>query len=344
MGTARRVDLQVCIDGADATVWVNRYLKTCVYTDNEEDKADDLQLTLDDREGVWTDGWLPEKGAAISCVATQRDWSSDGTSRILDCGTFEVDTLDASGFSSGAEVSIKATSLPYSSSLRSAEKTKAWEQISLSSIANEIAANNGLSVLFESGYDPFYTRREQVQKSDIVFLQGLCKDAGISLKATAKMLVLFDEEKFEALPAVCIIAKGSSDYESYRFSSSTGDVSYGKCHVSYTDPATGKTTEYTYTTEDGDTGNDTQILEINEKVGSRDEAKKLAMKRLRQKNKQEFSAGFTMAGDVRLVAGVNVEVKGWGIFDGKYIIESAAHNFTGGYTVGLKLRRVLEGY
>jgi hypothetical protein len=68
------------------------------------------------------------------------------------------------------------------------------------------------------------------------------------------------------------------------------------------------------------------------------------MKRLRQKNKAEFSADFTLVGDCRLVAGVTVEVGGWGVFDGKYIIETATHNFTGGYTVGVKLRRVLEGY
>jgi hypothetical protein len=47
---------------------------------------------------------------------------------------------------------------------------------------------------------------------------------------------------------------------------------------------------------------------------------------------------------VRLVAGVTVTVAGYGMFDGKYIIETATHSFTGGYGVSLKLRRVLEDY
>jgi phage protein D len=342
METARRVELQVDIDGEDATRTVNQYLISCSYTDNEEDKADDLQLTLDDRERVWINGWLPHKGTTVHAVAIQRNWNSDGASRILDCGTFEVDTLDASDFPS--TVTIKATSLPYDSSVRTQTATRVWENIKLSAIVNEIAGKHGMTAMFESDYDPFYQRREQIQISDVVFLKELCAAAGISLKATAKMLVLFDEQKYETLPAIYDIVRGSADYESARFSSKTGDVSYGKCHVSYTDPATGKTIEYTYTPRDGDKDNDTQILEVNEKVSDREEARRLAMKRLRQKNKSELTADFTLVGDVRLIAGVNVNVSGWGVFDGKYIIESAAHNFTGGYTVAVKLRRVLEGY
>jgi phage protein D len=342
MDKARRVELQVFIDGTDVSTSLNPYLTSASYTDNEEDKADDLTLTLDDRERLWIGGWFPDKGSMIHCVAIQHNRNSDNTSRLLDCGTFEIDTIDASGFP--ATVSIKATSLPYSSSIRNAAATKAWEKIKLSGIAKEIAGKHGMSAMFESSYDPFYKRKEQIKISDIVFLQGLCKDAGISLKTTAKMLVLFDAEKYEQRPSIYEIVKGNGEYRNYRFSSKTGDASYGKCHISYTNPTTGQTIEYTYTPRDGDTSNDTQILEVNEKVTDREDARKLAMKRLRQKNKAEFSADFTLVGDCRLVAGVTVAVSGWGVFDGKYIIETATHNFTGGYTVGVKLRKVLEWY
>ena len=46
-----------------------------------------------------------------------------------------------------------------------------------------------------------------------------------------------------------------------------------------------------------------------------------------------------------MVASVTVELKGWGAFDGKYIITQAVHTVGGsGYTTQIKLRRVLEGY
>ena len=50
-------------------------------------------------------------------------------------------------------------------------------------------------------------------------------------------------------------------------------------------------------------------------------------------------------GDVALVEGVTVDVAGYGGFDGKHIVETATHSVTAsGYTLQVKLRRVLEGY
>lgn len=425
---ARRTEIQVELQGVDISADVNQYLLSLSYTDNEEDKTDDLQLSLDDRDGKWlgewlntpaqppapspaksgysigdevvangqpkytsygtkpgamlTDykgkithlnlkdgvpfpvhvdqkGWFAEseistvaaqqdntteggsiKGAELHVVVVQKNWESDGADRVLDCGTFEVDSIDASG--PPAKISIKGTSIPYTSTLRSEKKTKAWENIKLSAIAAEIASANGLKCMFESEYDPLYSRKEQVQESDIVFLQGLCKAAGISLKVTAKIVVLFDAAAYEAKDAVRTITRGKSDVKSYRFATNFNDTAYSKCHVSYTDPKTKQTIEYTYTPRT--TEGNGQTLEVNEKVSSKEEARQLAMKRLRQKNKAEYTADFTLTGDVRLVAGVTVLVSGYGLFDGKYIIESAAHTLTGGYTVSVKLRRVLEEY
>lgn len=114
--------------------------------------------------------------------------------------------------------------------------------------------------------------------------------------------------------------------------------------MSYTDPKQKTTIEYTYTPQGADKSG--QVLEVNEKVSTREEARQLAMKRLRQKNKSEYKASFTLSGDTRLVAGVTVEVSGYGAFDGKYIIETATHSISksGGYKTNITLRRVLEGY
>ena len=198
-------------------------------------------------------------------------------------------------------------------------------------------------MMFESSCDPTYDRKEQVQLSDILFLKELCDNAGISLKATDSQLVLFDAADYESKPAITDIERGASNVKSYRFGTSTNDTKYARCHVSYTDPQSGETIEYTYTPRVSD--QEGQTLEINERVKDRNEARNLTMRRLRQKNKREFQAEFTLVGDTRLVAGVNMNVIGYGMFDGKYIIETATHSVTAsGYTVQLKLRRVLEGY
>ncbi len=446
-GLARRTEIVVKIGSVDISADINDYLLQLTYTDHEEDKTDDLQISLDDREGVWINdwfcddvsesdtkqsgassngggysigdivnfsggshyvsstattptggnrtagtakithiakgaahpyhligessnvyGWVNESqisggasaggesdsssdsksggtgsilGAEIAALIIQKNWETDGKDKVLDCGIFEIDSLDSSG--PPGQASIKATSLPLTSTIRDEKKSHAWESVKLSTIANEIAEKNGMKCMFESAYDPYYTRREQVQISDIVFLQGLCKDAGISLKASAKFLVLFDAAEYEQKDAVRKIKRGEADLTSYRFSASANDTKYSKCHVTYTNPQKNQTIEYTYTPQGSDENG--RVLEINEKVNTREEARQLAMKRLREKNKAECSAEFSLVGDASLVAGVTVEVEGFGMFDEKYIVETATHNVTGsGYTTQIKLRRVLEGY
>ena len=55
---ARRAEIALTFEGVDISADINKYLLSLTYTDNEEDKTDDLQLSLDDREGVWLGDWL----------------------------------------------------------------------------------------------------------------------------------------------------------------------------------------------------------------------------------------------------------------------------------------------
>lgn len=98
---ARRAVIRLTFSGVDISADINKHLLSLTYTDNEEDKTDDLQLSLDDKEGVWLGSWLntpsASKGAEISAVIVQKNWESDGKDRVLDCGVFAVDTVDGSG-------------------------------------------------------------------------------------------------------------------------------------------------------------------------------------------------------------------------------------------------------
>lgn len=286
-------------------------------------------------------GTPSNKGLNITATIAQLNFNSDGKDYILDCGSFEADEISAKG--PPQTVTIKATALPYTSTLRNQLKTKAWESIKLSAVAEQIAVQNGFECMFLSAYDPLYARREQIQESDITFLSGLCRAAGVSLKCTAKMLVLFDGENYEQRDAVFAVVKGKSDVKTFGFNTGLNDTAYSSCHVSYTDPATGNTLEYTYTPKDGNGSG--QVLEVNEKVSTKEEARQLAMKRLRQKNKNETTARFTLVGNTGIAAGCTVSVKGYGMFDGKYIIDTATHNVTGsGYTTEISCTKALEGY
>lgn len=270
----------------------------------------------------------------------QHNWQDTGKKAVLDCGTFELDSVQVSG--PPLKGTVKGTSIPYTSTLRMQKKSRNWEKITLKAIAQQIADEAGLKLLYDSPDNPEYDKKEQVQQSDIRFLQDLCHAEGKALKVTKLSVVIFDKEDYDKKPVVKTIKYGSSDIISFRLSTKLTDAAYTSCHVSYTNTEKKQTIEYTYT-PDSSVGTG-QVLEINERVANTEEARRLAMKRLREKNAQEFTGSFTMVGDVQLVAGIVVKLKGFQDFDKKYRVKSAKHNLTGGYTTDIELVQILEGY
>ena len=280
------------------------------------------------------------KGTEIHAMVIQKNPYSNGKDKVLDCGVFEIDSVSYTG--PPQKLSIKATSIPYKTELRQTKHSRTWENTTLKNMGAKIAKRNGMKFMYLSDSNPTYKRKEQVNMTDIAFLKKMCKKAGISLKVTSKTIVLFDAADYEKKKEVKKIKAGKGNILSYSFSTKTADTAYSSCHVIYTDPNTKKTIEATYTPENANS--DGQKLEIKQKVSSVAEAQELARKSLRAKNKGETTAEFTLVGDVDYVAGITVRVYGYGEFNGKYIVEQATHNITGGYKTQIKLRSCLEGY
>ncbi len=347
---ARRTQLKLYFKGADISKELSKYLLSMSFTDKEEDETDDISISLDDREGKWIKDWLNTntkkgekrafKGTEIHAMVIQKNPYTDGKDKVLDCGVFEIDSVNYTG--PPQKLTIKATSIPYKTKLRQTKYNKPWENTTLKNMAQKIAKRSDMKLMYLSNFNPVYKRREQRNMTDIAFLKRMCKRAGISLKVTSKKIVLFDAADFEKKAEVKKIKAGKGNILSYSFSTKTADTAYSSCHVVYTDPHTKKKIEATYKPENANS--DGQTLEIKQKVSGVAEARELARKSLRAKNKGETTAEFTLIGDVDYVAGITVRVYGFGEFNGKYIVEQATHNITGGYKVQIKLRSCLEGY
>ena len=56
----RRTEAEISFAGTDITKEIMPYLTGLTYTDNEADEADDLQIQLQDRDGLWLEDWLTE--------------------------------------------------------------------------------------------------------------------------------------------------------------------------------------------------------------------------------------------------------------------------------------------
>ncbi len=423
---ARRASAKICFDGVDITTDITKYLLSVTYTDCEENEADDLQIKLADREGVWLTQWLGKAihaslgrtasgtdnstnyrvtakiglnvrsgpgtsysklgalsfGATVKVVSIENGWAKldyngsvayasaqyltsmdhaataeeslgfkisatiilnhgDGYADFLDCGQFELDDVTAEGPPS--TITIKATALPYTSSVRLTKKTQAWEAYTLRGISEEIARRNGMACLFDVEKDIYYERVEQFKESDISFLQKLCSMAGISLKATNNMLVLFDQQVYDQKDAVLTIKRGEYPHSKYRLRTGKNEKEYSSCRVRYTTPG-GKLISATAYVEDYDSDKRTnQQLEVTAKVSSIAEAQRLAAKQLCLHNKYAKTASITVPGNPSIMAGTTIQLSGWGYWDGKYVVKKAKHSIGNSYTTTADLRLAMEG-
>ena len=228
---SRRTRVEILFAGVDITRDIMPYLLSMTYTDSESDEADDLQIKLQDRDALWLESWLGEAidGAAaeklkINADIIRENWNSDGQDGILPCGSFELDSVDASG--PPAAVTIKAVSSVMSSGFQQTKRSKAWEAVRLQTIAGEIAGNAGLTLLYSCGDDPFYKRTDQSRQSDASFLSKLCENAGFSMKVTDGKLVIFDQAAYEAKAPVYTFKRGAERYSSYRLHAGAAGTKY----------------------------------------------------------------------------------------------------------------------
>jgi len=336
MPEARRVKIAVTYNNHDISGWVSGV----TYSDNS-DKTDDISIRLSDRAERWYNEWFPETGDQVAASIDVINWRWPNDNRSMSFGSFEVDNTEMSD-----TVTVNGVAVPITSSIRSETKTKRWKKIRLRGIAKKIAANASLELVYETDVDPYYDRSEQNNKSDLAFLEELCKSDGLCVKVTDGQLVIFEESKYDQMEAVGTIEKGVSLYKGKpKFARNAKNI-YSACEIAFTDSRTDKT--YKGRFEALNVGNVGHVLKVNEKFNSKTDDiqyNRKAKARLREQNKNEWTARLTMCDGLFYYAGTNLNIKGWYKFDGKYHVKSATYDIGGsGFTVDLELRRCLEGY
>lgn len=330
----RKTEIMLIYEGIDISRDIAPFLLSFEYTDKSSGESDDLQIQMEDCDGKWRDPWFPNKNDRIEATIVTRNWMRPNDSKSLYCGSFKIDEVEIS--EPPMTVSVKAVSVPRTSSLRNEVKTRAWEDYTLSRIAQDIADGGGLALEFLSAFNPKYDRTDQVQTPDLQYLLGLCVDAGLALKVSDGRMVIYDEKEYEGNPAVTTIRRGDKRIIGVNFKTKMAGT-FHKTKVAYHDTLLDETHEAESTDEESpDNG---QIQNINQRVRSQKEAQDLADKKHFQANKKEVTGSLALAGDLGIVAAVNVTVSGWGKFDGNYFVESAKHSYgSGGYITTIDVR------
>ena len=349
----RRVSLRVSINGHDATSAIDPALLDFKFTDNASGKADEIRLSLHDRDGKWHGDWRPALGMNVTATLVARDWEQEGADLSLPCGTFRIDELEFSG--PPDKVDIKAVSSALTTGLRDEKKTQAWENFSLRRLAGDVAGRNGLELMYD-GPDHEFARQDQREESDLAFLQRLSSDRGMNCKVHDGKLILFDGAGADGKKASLAIPRKGSLYSptSYRFRESSSATGYSKAKVAYTDPTSGMTHEAEVSAGPetdsaapaeggGQQQEDGKTLQLNQRVESSSEAIRLGRSGLRQANKNRDKGTIEIMGHPGLVAGIVIALTGFGKHDGSYFVEKAEHAVSSsGYRTSAEIRRTLS--
>ena len=371
--TARHAGGSLVIGGIDLLGSLeSQSVLSFAYADNTSDKADDLSIEIADPARTWMQTYLPKKG--IECKATIKvfNWLTLGDTREFDCGAFWLDQIDFSGPPN--IVSVRATSIPVTTGIKTQKKYRFWEGQDLKAIANQIASENQLTLVWDTQDNPTIKRTDQVETADLEYLRDRAKDAALSLKIFNKQLIIYSEKEYEQKAAVYTLTYGMSNILSYSFSSKLNET-YKKSKNAYVSPETGKLIESEFEPEEVPEGSGSDLMNnerseeeetegageggalrspkavlgaidyTNTDAGAEGASAKKTKAKLREKNKHEKECSITVVGNPSYLSGLNMDLSGFGIFDGKWFISGTTHSISGnGYVTELNMRMALKGY
>ena len=305
--------IQITYNGVDITgdVSVNR----CWHDMYASGQSDILQLRLNDADSLW-DKWAPAVGDEIKV-----DYGSVSTGIM-----FVSRVIPQNG-----AIDIHAQSAPASGFEL---QNKAWQQVRLLQIGEEIAKRNGLSFVSYGVEDRLYSYILQKNESDFAFLSRRAQLEGCAFLVYNKTLVLYSERYMEAVApseSLQIGMDGDYKYNDRRFEM------YGSCKVE----------NGIYSGDyvaDGSIGRVYKPVSIGI-VGSNQEAARFAKNLLRYINKDcctgyvrcDILPGYAAASTIRLS---NPRAASW---DGPVFIEHIRNDYGKGKSK-IFFRRPLEGY
>jgi len=215
IGQVRVAHPSIKLNGFEYFNKLEPYFLTLHYVDSADGQtADDCQLQLADRDDRFITDWMPSKGVYLDIGIIAERWYSPNAAQLtLDCGRLWIDEIEFE--LPQHTVSIKATSIPTSSYLKSTDETRGWENHTLRDIANQIvaeqkAAGTDITLDYRAQFNPLYSHVEQTEQSSLEFIMHRARDANLAVKLHRNLLIIFDNEEIEATPPSFAIVFGDN--------------------------------------------------------------------------------------------------------------------------------------
>ncbi len=248
---------RITLAGEDITQRIQPRLMELTLTDNRGMEADQLDLTLDDSDGMLD---IPPRGARIHLSL---GWSDTG---LIDKGSYTVDEVEHSG--APDQLMIRARSADLRDGITT-KKERSWHQTTVGAIVRKIAAENGYAPAISPDLEnEAVAHLDQTGESDANLLTRLAELFDAITTVKAGRLLFFKIGRATTLSGLAIepVFITREDGDQHRFSVADRDT-YDAVKACYHDIKAGKKGEVTITVKEWqeDKLNDKQKAQKKEK-------------------------------------------------------------------------------
>jgi phage protein D len=211
-------NFEVTLDGKDLTAKFRPRLIDLTLTESRENEADQLDINLDDSDGLLV---IPTKGAKLTLSLGWRDGD------MIDKGTFIVDEIEHAG--APDTLTLRARSAEFHSPVRT-KKSRSFHEQNLGTILRTIANDNRLALRISSKLASTHIPHiDQTNESDVHFLNRLGKqfDAVATVKKDRLLFLSINagkNAKGDTLPQLTVSRK---DGDKHRYHSASRDAYSG---------------------------------------------------------------------------------------------------------------------
>lgn len=316
---------RLAADGQDATAPIADRLLALRVTDEAGLEADELELTLDNRDDRIAP---PRRGATLTLALGFRG------APLTEMGRFVVTATRGAG--PVRTLSVVARAADFDGPIR-APRTRAWRGLSFGAIARAIAAERGLTPRIAPVFDaPVLPVVEQAEESDLNLLARLADDAGALATIKAGALVVVREGGGRAadgrpIPPATVRAVEAS---AWRWSIEDRDA-YRAVRAFWTDLGAAERRAVTV----GETADEAPVFEVRRVFATEQEALQAARARLARLARGAGSLSIDLAGfRPDLTADAPVRARGFdATADGDWRAIRVEHALdTGGLTTRLE--------
>jgi phage protein D len=321
---ARIAKPSLTFNGKNVDESLKPYLTSVTYVDPAEGESDSITVELMNRDLIWLKDWYPQLGDAIEGTLKFIRWNGPAT-LTLPCGSLLCDTIMASGWEHTFK--IEGVSQPINTDFDTKDVTKTWKDVTLAGVGNQIAGKYGMSCEYNAD-EVKIKSLEQTEKTDCKFLEETVKEYGLCMKIYKKKIRIFDKGKLEEKGPVKTITLTDMVGGEYTYKDSVMGV-YDGAEIKYKNGKKEGDTLTVMVSASKKSVKGSRMLKISQKADDEKEARRIAAAKVNESNEKAETMTTSIWPDVSVVAGVTVQIQGFGHADGKYFVDKVTWKMTG---------------